>query len=42
MIYKGYGIFRCPTERTMSLVAGKGLEKPRRFLDTALDIQDEI
>lgn len=42
MLFKGYGICRCPTERTMSLVAGKDLEKSRRLLDTALDIQDEI
>ena len=42
MISKGYGICLCPTERNMSLVAGKDLEKPRRLLDTAFDIQDEI
>jgi hypothetical protein len=42
MIYKGYGICLFPTERTMSLVAGKDLEKPRRLLDTSFDIQDEI
>ena len=42
MISKGYGICLCPTERTMSLVAGKDLEKPRRLLDTAFDVQDEI
>jgi hypothetical protein len=42
MISKGYGICLCPTERTMSLVAGKDLIKSRRLLDTAFDIQDEI
>jgi hypothetical protein len=42
MICKGYGICLCPTERAMSLVAGKDLEKLRRFLHTAFDIQDEI
>jgi len=42
MICKAYGICLCPTERTMSLVAGKDLEKPGRLLDTAFDVKDEI